>query len=322
MDKLLSLRETIIDIIKRNENILLFLSKFIVGLVIYIAINSIGFSSSTFSYITESPFSFAYIVFMGLLFAYLPLNVNYFLIILNITLQFSSRIELALVVFLVLLTIFLFYGHFGKKESSLMIATVLGFYFNIPYLIPLFAGLYLGITSILPIVIGIFIWSYADVVLNLMVEAEASSLNLIDISDTTTYLFSSLNYSSINSQITIVFSLIFTIVLVCVYIISKLNINYSKEIAVIIGVLVNILGFLISILFIDINTNLLSVIFFSLVSGLIVLTIRFFDIVLDYNCAEKVEFEDENNYYYVKVIPKVKPRKTKNDQVINPKYDE
>jgi hypothetical protein len=53
------------------------------------------------------------------------------------------------------------------------------------------------------------------------------------------------------------------------------------------------------------------VIFGTLFCTLIAGFIRLFDPILDYQRAESVQFEDENNYYYVRVIPKISMTKRK-----------
>ena len=51
----------------------------------------------------------------------------------------------------------------------------------------------------------------------------------------------------------------------------------------------------------------------GIVSILIMLLIRFFDNVLDYKRAQRVQFEDDEYYYYVKAVPKVKNKRRKRD---------
>jgi hypothetical protein len=43
----------------------------------------------------------------------------------------------------------------------------------------------------------------------------------------------------------------------------------------------------------------------TIICGVIAVIIRFFDGILDYQRAESVQFEDDNNYYHVRIIPKV-----------------
>jgi hypothetical protein len=51
--------------------------------------------------------------------------------------------------------------------------------------------------------------------------------------------------------------------------------------------------------------SLFGVIVGTLVSALLMLVVEFFAFNLDYTRTEKVQFEDDEYYYYVKAVPKV-----------------
>jgi hypothetical protein len=70
-------------------------------------------------------------------------------------------------------------------------------------------------------------------------------------------------------------------------------------------VLVNILGFLVAVLHFNVSINAGKLILMSLFSGLIAIVLEFFKRVLDYTAIERVQFEDDDYYYYVKAVPKV-----------------
>ena len=54
----------------------------------------------------------------------------------------------------------------------------------------------------------------------------------------------------------------------------------------------------------DIDTG--SVIVGTVISMLLVFVAQFFRVVLDYTSVEHVQFEDDDYYYYVKAVPKIK----------------
>ncbi|MGL4791975.1 MAG: hypothetical protein ACRCW1_11255, partial [Anaerotignaceae bacterium] len=43
----------------------------------------------------------------------------------------------------------------------------------------------------------------------------------------------------------------------------------------------------------------------TIISALIIFVIQNFEFVLDYDRAERVKFQDDNFYYYVKIVPKI-----------------
>ena len=71
------------------------------------------------------------------------------------------------------------------------------------------------------------------------------------------------------------------------------------------GSVVNIMVLLVGDLIFDINQSLISVILGTIVAFLITLILQFFVFYVDYSRTEKVQFEDDEYYYYVKAVPKV-----------------
>ena len=55
----------------------------------------------------------------------------------------------------------------------------------------------------------------------------------------------------------------------------------------------------------DSQINILGIIMGTVIAAFISLGIEFFAFNLDYSRTEKVQFEDDDYYYYVKAVPKV-----------------
>ena len=307
------LRSNLLYFVKRYEPFLVFGLKFISGLFIYGAINNIGHYNQAFSLI--SGLGFLFTIFMGLLFAILPLNANYLIMVLFTTIQFTAQLEVALIVFLGLLSTFLFYGHFGKKENVLIIIVIMGFHFNMPFIAPIMAWLYFGLTSIIPISIGVFIWSYSRMIMDFIYPGVADgalaegALAALDIEiDELMAALMSIYESFVTGGYAVQSWLIVTIAMfapfIFVYIISKLSINYSKELSIVLGTLLSIFTFIFASLFVDLGFGPLAIIFFAPFNGAMLYLYNFFNVSLDYRHAQRVEFQDEDYYYYVKLIPK------------------
>lgn len=318
MDAMIEIRESVINIIKRYQNAFDFIVKFIVGIVIYSSINNIGYAGANFDFMASGFMGIMFVVFMGVLFAILPMNANYVLMILATTIQFSSQLEIAVVVFVGLLAMFLFYGHFSKKEGTLVIATLMAFYFNMPYMIPIVAGMYFGVTAIIPIAIGVFIWSYSHLIMDLISDASVgitletlSMEDLDDVLDAFTQLYQSISSGGEQIQNAIVITIAMFMSFIFIYIVSRLNIDYSREIAIGLGTVLNIFLFVFVSMFSNLDFSMVGIIFFAILSGCFMYLFSFFDKALDYQKAERVEFQDEDFLYQVKVIPKRKTTKAK-----------
>ena len=104
----------------------------------------------------------------------------------------------------------------------------------------------------------------------------------------------------------------FAITVILVYMIRRLSIDFAWTIAMVSGVIVDIMVLLVGDLMFDTNVPLFGMIFGNIISFMLVLVLQFFVFNVDYSRTEKVQFEDDEYYYYVKAVPKVvvsKPEK-------------
>jgi hypothetical protein len=174
-----------------------------------------------------------------------------------------------------------------------------------PYIVPLLAGLYCSFTSIIPITLGVLIWSYIPVIQGLAATTPTAGLNVTEMPGTFTEVYTSLVNSLTLTQSWLFTAFIFAMVVITVRVVSRLAIDFSKEIAILLGVVLNIFGFILQILVAGESVDMLIVVLVSILCGAFAEVIRLFDSVLDYQRAESVQFEDEHNFYYVRVVPKV-----------------
>jgi hypothetical protein len=196
----------------------------------------------------------------------------------------------------------LFYARLQPKKSFLIIGIIVAFYFKLPYFAVLVAGLYLGASSVVPIVIAVAVNKFAPVFVSLAKSLETPSMaDLTSIPARVTEAYTE-TFNSVSSQAAgswIFMSIAFAAAALCVFAISRLSVNYSKDIAVGCGTIVLIICSFIGGAFPP------AAFVFIIISALLTELVRFFDIALDYKRAENVEFEDNDNYYYVKIIPKL-----------------
>jgi predicted lipid-binding transport protein (Tim44 family) len=94
-------------------------------------------------------------------------------------------------------------------------------------------------------------------------------------------------------------------VIIMVYVISRLAIDYAKELAIGLGCAAIIFGHLMASAFGGISVSMGQIILMTVICGALAWLGRFFDPMLDYKRAEYVQFQDDDNYYYVRLIPKI-----------------
>ena len=96
----------------------------------------------------------------------------------------------------------------------------------------------------------------------------------------------------------------FVICLLLVYSVRRMSIDYSWEIAIIAGVLGNINAIAYGYIIMDIQLSYISLIVGSIMAVLVAFVVKFFVFAVDYTRTERLQFEDDEYYYYVKAVPK------------------
>ena len=312
MEMVLIARETVVKFFKRFEVFILPVIKFFLGMFVFSRIFAIGHSHSMFDTFNEAMPPTLLIWLLSVLFVVMPANLTWIIIIFTIAIQLSASIEVAIAVFLFLLLIFLFYGRMAVKESYIILFVVLASAFNIPYLVPLIIGLYFPVTAIIPVIIGVFISAQIPTVLNLIEMPTAIDFGDIEIPDLVSELpglftdaYSNVMTSVLADTTWILVAGIFTMVIIMVYLVSRQAIDYSKEIAIGLGCAMTIFGFILLAVRTTEAVPIPAMIMWVILCGIVAIIIRLFDSVLDYQRAESVQFEDDNNFYHVKIVPKV-----------------
>ena len=97
----------------------------------------------------------------------------------------------------------------------------------------------------------------------------------------------------------------FAVTILVVYFLRRMSIDYSWTIAMIAGVMINVVILLIGDLLYDINISVGGALLGSLLAIVIAKIVEFFRFCVDYSRVEKVQFEDDEYYYYVKAVPKM-----------------
>ena len=93
-------------------------------------------------------------------------------------------------------------------------------------------------------------------------------------------------------------------VIVVVFAISRLSINYAWYIAILAGTIINVAGLAVMTSGVE-GVSIGMVVVGSILGGLLAAVIQFMGCTLDYAHKEYLQFEDDDYYYYVKAVPKI-----------------
>ena len=98
----------------------------------------------------------------------------------------------------------------------------------------------------------------------------------------------------------------FVLTFICVYLIRRSKIQYASQIAILVGAILNLSILLFANIFLELNVDLLPMVVSIVVCMLVAYMIQFFRLTLDYHGTRKLQFEDDEYYYYVTAVPKIK----------------
>lgn len=212
---------------------------------------------------------------------------------------YTLSLECAVVVLAAFLLMFLIYFRFSPKDTVVVLLTPICFWMHIPYVIPIGMGLLGSPASAVSVACG-------TVVYYLIAYVNESTTTLISMeAEEITAKFRFIIDGMLDNRIMVVTAAVFAVTLILVYLIRRLSVDHSWTIAIVAGSLVNIMLLLVGDLMFDTNVAIGGVIFGTIVSALIAVVIQFFAFNVDYSRTEKVQFEDDEYYYYVKAVPKV-----------------
>lgn len=191
---------------------------------------------------------------------------------------------------------------FAQGYNFIIFFVPLAFFLKLPFLVPLILGLAAPLTAVIPMLFGLlmhFMISYVSSTAGILADT-AQSVGMYG-------KFVQMIEGVFKNQNMLVFAIAFSFTAAVVYLLRRLSVNYAWIIAVAVGSVLDLVLVLFGIATYTGGTMSVSaVIIGSVISGLIALAVQFMIFSVDYKQTEYVQFEDDDYYYYVKAIPKVK----------------
>lgn len=300
MTTLLVAKQTLMTLYGKYEVYITPILKFLLALISLLIINSrLGYM--------ESIDKLTVVLIVALMCSFMPMNFIVIMAALFTLLHlYSFSLECAAVVGAGFLLMFLLYLRFSPKDTLAVLLLPICFILKIPYVIPIAIGLIGTPASAVSVACGVIAYYMIHyVVMNVSVIASMAD-------EETAAKFKFIIDGLIGNKEMIVTIVAFAVTVILVYIIRRLSVDYAWTIAMAAGAVVNIMILLVGDLMFDTNVALLGVILGTIVSLLLTAVLQFFVFNVDYSRTEKVQFEDDEYYYYVKAVPKVtvaKPEK-------------
>ncbi|MBR2037985.1 MAG: hypothetical protein IKK03_11405 [Lachnospiraceae bacterium] len=212
---------------------------------------------------------------------------------------YSLSMELALVAAAVFAVMLFLYLRFCSKELLLLVLVPVSFYIGIPYVMPLLVGVLCGPTAVLTFCCGIIVHYYIDYV----------SVNALTIQGmTTTGSMDKIRVALdgiIHNEEMFLALLSFAAATIVVHILRRQSVDHAWSMAIFTGAMTNVILNFMGLLIFDNGPSIIGLLLGTVIAIPVAMFVGFLFMGLDYSRTERVQFEDEDYYYYVKVVPKM-----------------
>ncbi len=293
MTSLLVAKQYIKKFYAKFEVYLIPLMKFLLSLISLLLINrGLGFMER----INDS----TVVLVAALMCSFMPMNFIVVIAAAFVLLHvYALSLECTIVVLAAFMLMFLLYFRFSPRDTAVVLLTPICFLLHIPYIIPIALGLLCTPVSAVSAACGTVAYYLLT-----YVSSSATALSSMETEEATAR-FRFIIDGMLNNRAMVVTVAAFAITIFLVYLLRRLSVDFSWTIAIVAGSLVNVMVLLVGDLMFDTNVSIGGVIAGTVVAALIALVIQFFTFHVDYSRVEKVQFEDDEYYYYVKAVPKV-----------------
>jgi hypothetical protein len=299
---LLELREKIKKFYQEKEGIAIAIAKFMLSFAMfYITTKSLDYNS-----LLGNPLI---VLILALIGAFVPTAIIAFLIMAVASFEvFYFSPILGAVVAVVLIIIYCLFIRFTPKLGLAVVAVPLAFVLKMPCLIPIILGIIATPVSAVAVICGTILYYLFSAI----VEVEKIVGDMAGQTDQVyVYLVKELK----ENQAMLFTIIVFAFITLMVYVIRTREIDYAPEMAIVTGGIVDLLVFLVADLTDDIEMpfKILGLILGTIGTVFITFIVQYFRCALDYSTIEKVQFEDDDYFYYVKAVPKMKIATKQND---------
>ena len=295
MTALLEMKEKLKLIYGKYEVLILPVAKFLLA---FITLNTLN---GRMGYMTRLD-DMVIVLIAALTCSFLSLNVLVvFATLFSLAHMYALSLEVALVGFCVYLVMYLLYFRFSPKDAVVVVLTPLLCSLGIPYVVPIAVGLLCGPASVVSVGCGVAVYYMIEVVVGI-------SSNIKTMADDEEAMMAKIRMmieGLVGNKAMLVVIAAFVVTVLVVYLIRRMSIDYAWTIAILAGAMTDIVALLVGDLLYDVNFSVGGALLGSLLAVAVALLIQFLRFCVDYKRTEKVQFEDDEYYYYVKAVPKM-----------------
>ncbi len=292
MARLLEIKASIVRFYAKFDTYINMLLKFILAMTLFLIVkNGLGYMKL----VSSVPI----ILIIALICCLLPLSATLWIGAIVVLLDLYSLTKEAALVGLVLFAVIYFiYFRFTPKDSTIAVLTPVMGKLGIPYVMPVMSGLLRPIYSVISIACGTIVYYFLD-----GIRQNAAMLTAASENSSSEKLKVLVGLIADNKEMDAVLISMVLASLV-IYLVRRLKVDYAWTIALVAGVLVQLLAEIVVSLILSVSPHITGLVVGSILALILGMVLQFFCMNLDYQRVERVQYEDDEYYYYVTAVPK------------------
>lgn len=211
----------------------------------------------------------------------------------------SYMLSIEVAVFLLVLIIFMLilFLRFSTGKNIMLVFSPLAFAFDLPALLPICGGLLGSAVSALPAGCGVILFYFVRLLRTQSLVLRSTETDMLT---RVTILADGLvkNWEMWLTVVAVV------AVFLLVNLIRTRAFDYAWRIAIVVGGIVYVVILFVGGNYLGVPVDVVSVSMFAVIAVVIGILLEFFVFGGDYTRTERLEYEDDEYYYYVKAVPK------------------
>ena len=293
MTALLELKQKIKRMYGQYEMYILPVMKFVLALVYFLWINA------NMGYMSKINNVFLVLI-LALICSVLPSSAMMYIgFVLIVAHSYALGIEVAAFMLVLILLMLIFFLRFSGEQNTIFVFTPLSFAFSLPALLPIGSGLMESSLSAIPAGCGVVMYYF----IRFLRSQSAILVNPeLEMTDKLQIMADGL-VQNWGMWITVV---AFVAVILLVHLIRTRSFDHAWRISIITGGVAYVFIMLVGSFGMSLNATVAMVplLICTIAAVLLALVMEFFAFGGDYSRAERLEYEDDEYFYYVKAVPK------------------
>ena len=293
MTALLELKQKIKEIYGQYEMYILPVMKFVLALVYFLWINA------NMGYMSRLNNVFLVLI-LALICSILPSSAMMYIgFVLILVHSYALGIEIAAFMLVLILLMMIFFLRFSGEQNVTFVFTPLSFAFSIPALLPIGSGLMESSLSAIPAGCGVVMYYFIRFLRSQSTILVNPDLEMTD----KLQIMADGLVQNWGMWIAVV---AFVAVILLVHLIRTRSFDHAWRISIITGGVAYVFIMLVGSFGMNLNATVAMVplLICTIAAVLLALVLEFFAFGGDYSRAERLEYEDDEYFYYVKAVPK------------------